>query len=105
MTLTKDLLVELIKNKMACPSKQAKDILETLLEEVKSRLTRGEDVKISGFGKWTVKEKSPRPGRNPHTGKKIEITARKVVAFHPSDKLRFLVNSHSDNSSADKEAC
>lgn len=93
MTLTKDMLVELIKNKIACHTKPSREILEILLEEVKHKLEIGEEVKISGFGKWVVREKRPRPGRNPHTGKKIEITARKVVTFHPSDKLRTLVNS------------
>ena len=94
MTLTKDLLAELIRKKTACSSRRAKELLEVLLEEIKAPLATGKEVKISGFGKWVVKEKKPRPGRNPHTGTKIEITARKVVVFHPSDKLRALVNSH-----------
>ena len=96
MTLTKDMLGEMIRSKLACSSRRSKDILEVLLEEVKAPLANGEDVKISGFGKWVVKDKKPRPGRNPHTGKKIEITARRVVVFHPSDKLRALVNSHNE---------
>ncbi|NDC72774.1 MAG: hypothetical protein EBZ62_04875, partial [Sphingobacteriia bacterium] len=56
---------------------------EMILEEVKAKLEKGKEVKISGFGKWIVKEKRSRPGRNPHTGQKIEITARRVVTFHP----------------------
>ena len=92
MTLTKDVLVELIRDKVGYPVKEAKDILEIILEEVKLRLEDGKDVKISGFGKWTVKEKRSRPGRNPHTGDKIEISARRVVTFHPSDKMRDSVN-------------
>ena len=92
-TLTKDLLVELFREKAGFPVKEARDVLELVLEELKSRLEKGEEVKISGFGKWTVKEKKSRPGRNPHTGEKIEITARRVVTFHPSDKLRDAVNS------------
>lgn len=87
-TLTKDALIELIRDKVGYPVKEAKDILEMILEEIKSKLEEGRDVKISGFGKWIVKEKRSRPGRNPHTGQKIEITARRVVTFHPSDKLR-----------------
>ena len=67
--------------------------MEMVLEEVKQQLAEGEDVKISGFGKWSIKEKRSRPGRNPHTGKQIEISARRVVTFHPSDKLRDSVNS------------
>jgi len=92
MTLTKDTMVEMIRDKVGFPIKEAKDILEMVLEELKLKLEEGQDVKISGFGKWNVKEKRSRPGRNPHTGARIEITARKVVTFHPSDKLRSVVN-------------
>jgi len=91
-TLTKDTLIEMIRDKVGYPVKEAKEILEMILEEVKNSLEAGKEVKISGFGKWTVKEKRSRPGRNPHTGQKIEITARRVVTFHPSDKLRDSVN-------------
>jgi integration host factor subunit alpha len=91
-TLTKDALIELIRDKVGYPVKEAKDILEMILEEIKGKLEEGKEVKISGFGKWMVKEKRSRPGRNPHTGQKIEITARRVVIFHPSDKLRDCVN-------------
>ena len=66
-----------------------------LLEEMKSELENGSAVKVSGFGKWSVKAKRSRPGRNPHTGEKLEISSRKVVTFHPSDKLRSLVNNES----------
>lgn len=100
MTLTKDVLVEMIRDKVGYPVKEAKDILEIILEEIKLRLEDGKDVKISGFGKWTVKEKRSRPGRNPHTGEKIEISARRVVTFHPSDKMRDSVNKRFANSSA-----
>lgn len=92
MTLTKDVLIEMIHDKVGYPVKEAKEILEMILEEIKSKLEEGKDVKISGFGKWAVKEKRSRPGRNPHTGKRIEISARRVVTFHPSDKLRNSVN-------------
>jgi len=91
-TLTKDALIEMIRDKVGYPVKEAKEILEIILEEVKARLEEGKEVKISGFGKWTVKEKRSRPGRNPHTGDRIEISARRVVTFHPSDKLRDSVN-------------
>ena len=91
-TLTKDTMVELIRDKIGYPVKEAKDILEWILEEIKGKLEESKEVKISGFGKWLVKEKRSRPGRNPHTGDRIQITARKVVTFHPSDKLRESVN-------------
>lgn len=96
MTLTKDVMVELIRDKVGYPVKEAKEILEMILEEIKLKLEEGQDVKISGFGKWAVKEKRSRPGRNPHTGKRIEISARRVVTFHPSDKLRDSVNASWD---------
>ncbi len=92
-TLTKDIMVELYREKIGYPVKESRDFLEMILEELKSSLEKGEEVKISGFGKWVVKEKRSRPGRNPHTGQKIEINARRVVNFHPSDKLRDSVNS------------
>ena len=91
-TLTKDVLVEMIRDKVGYPVKEAKEILEIILEDIKLKLEQGEDVKISGFGKWNVKEKRSRPGRNPHTGEKIQISSRKVVTFHPSDKMRDSVN-------------
>ena len=99
-TLTKDVLVELIRDKVGYPVKEAKEILEITLEDIKLKLEQGEDVKISGFGKWNVKEKRSRPGRNPHTGEKIQISSRKVVTFHPSDKMRDSVNKSSSSANA-----
>jgi integration host factor subunit alpha len=93
MTLTKDRLTEIIKSKTQFSAQEAKKLVELVLEVMKGRLEESEDVKISGFGKWTVKEKRSRPGRNPHTGEKIEISARKVVTFHPSDKMRDAVDA------------
>lgn len=95
MTLTKDRITEIMKNKSQISSQDAKLLVETVIESIKGKLEQGEEVKISGFGKWVVREKKSRPGRNPHTGEKIEITARKVVTFHPSEKLRDLVNNSS----------
>jgi integration host factor subunit alpha len=92
MTLTKDRIIEIIKAKTNVQSQEARDLVEHILEGIKSRLEEGDEVKISGFGKWNVRKKSSRPGRNPHTGTKIEITARRVVTFHPSEKLRQSVN-------------
>ena len=94
-TLTKERVCEQIQTKLGFTAKEAKELLEMILEQVKAELENGEDVKISGFGKWNVKSKRSRPGRNPHTGGKIEISARHVVTFHPSDKLRAAVNNQS----------
>jgi len=92
-TLTKERIAEIFQQKLGLSAKESKDNLELILEQVKSELENGNDVKISGFGKWTVKSKQSRPGRNPHTGGKIEIAERRVISFHPSDKLRAAVNS------------
>ena len=91
-TLTKHVIVDKIHKRSGCSIKDAKDILEMLLEELKIKLEEGENVKISGFGKWSVRDKKRRPGRNPHTGGRIEIAARRVVTFRPSEKLRDAIN-------------
>lgn len=93
LTLTKERVSEQVQKKLGFSPKEAKELLEMLLEEMKTELEAGNSVKVSGFGKWTVKDKRSRPGRNPHTGQKLEISSRRVVTFHPSDKLRALVNS------------
>ena len=95
MTLTKDRVVEIIRTKTNISSQDARNVVEQMLESMKIKLEQGEEVKISGFGKWMMKGKSNRPGRNPHTGQKIEITARRVVIFHPSEKLRDAIDSAS----------
>jgi len=93
MTLTKDSLAERIHQKAGLSLKEARTSVEMLLEELKMKLEAGEEVKISNFGKWSVRKKRSRPGRNPHTGEKIEINSRRIVTFHPSDKLRERLNS------------
>lgn len=91
-TLTKDILADRIKERLGLPLKESKDILETVIELIKSNLEFGTDVKISGFGKWVVIQKKARQGRNPHDGKSLKIAARKVVVFYSSDRLRESVN-------------
>ncbi len=103
LTLTKERIVEQIHKKMGLSVKEARDYLEMIIEELKAHLESGEHVKMSGFGKWSVKEKRSRPGRNPHTGDKMEITARKVVTFHPSDRLRSIVNQDIKESKSEKK--
>lgn len=68
-------------------------IVESFFDIIKSELEKGNPVMVSGFGKWTVKAKKERKGRNPKTGKEIRIDARKVVTFKPSAVLRNAVNS------------
>tara|TARA_B100001964_G_C14085545_1_gene532352 strand:- start:236 stop:553 length:318 start_codon:yes stop_codon:yes gene_type:complete len=95
-TLTKDKICDFFHEKLGYSTKEAKEHLEMLLEEIKNSLEAKKPVKVSGFGKWSVKEKKSRPGRNPHTGGRIEITSRHVVTFHPSDKLRTAINSNEE---------
>ena len=92
MTLTKIQIVELIQNHLGLPKNKSTEIVETLLEIVKNTLASGEDVLISGFGKFCVKEKKERKGRNPATGEDMMLEPRKVVAFKCSGKLRKRIN-------------
>jgi len=92
MTLTKIQIVESIQNETGFPKNRSLEIVETLLEIIKSTLASGEDVLISGFGKFCVKEKKERKGRNPATGEDLMLNPRKVVTFKCSGKLRSMVN-------------
>ncbi len=93
MTLTKaDLVYRLYKSEKFKKS-DAVTYIETLLEIIKSRLEAGEDVLISGFGKFCVKDKRARRGRNPHTGEDLMLEPRRVVTFKPSGVLRKMINS------------
>jgi integration host factor subunit alpha len=83
MTLTKIQIVESIHNEIGIPKNKSTEIVETLLEIIKSSLVSGEDVLISGFGRFCVKEKAERKGRNPATGDDLMLEPRKVVTFTP----------------------
>jgi len=92
MTLTKNEIVEQIQNQLGFAKNQSKEITETLLEIMKSTMESGEDVLVSGFGKFCVKDKKERKGRNPATGEDAILPARRVVTFKCSGKLRQRVN-------------
>ena len=92
MTLTKIQIVESVRNQTGFPRNRSLEIVETLLEIIKNTLTSGEDVLISGFGKFCVKEKNERRGRNPATGDAMMLKERKVVTFTCSGKLRDRIN-------------
>ena len=92
MTLTKaDIVNRLYKSELFKKTEAVKYV-ETLLEIIKARLEAGEDVLISGFGKFCVKDKRARRGRNPHTGEDLMLEPRRVVTFKPSGVLRKKVN-------------
>ena len=90
--LTKIQIVESIHNQIGLPKNKSTEIVETLLEIIKSTLGSGEDVLISNFGKFCVKSKKERKGRNPATGDDLMLEPRKVVTFKCSGKLRERVN-------------
>ncbi|MEQ1837733.1 MAG: integration host factor subunit alpha [Candidatus Nitrotoga sp.] len=93
MTLTKAELADLVSEKVGLNKREAKDMVESYFEEIRAQLEAGESVKLSSFGNFQLREKSQRPGRNPKTGEDIPITARRVVTFHPSQKLKTLVGT------------
>ena len=91
MTLTKAELADLLFEKVGLNKREAKDMVEAFFEEIRGALERGESVKLSGFGNFQLRDKPQRPGRNPKTGEEIPISARRVVTFHASQKLKAMV--------------
>ncbi len=92
MTLTKADIVDCIRNELGFPRKRSADIMETFLEILKRNMAAGEDVLISGFGKFCVNEKRARRGRNPATGSDLMLVKRRVVTFKCSQVLRKRMN-------------
>lgn len=92
-TLTKAELAELLFEQVGLNKREAKDMVETFFDEIRNALERGESVKLSGFGNFQLRDKPQRPGRNPKTGEEIPITARRVVTFHASQKLKSMVET------------
>lgn len=92
MTLTKIQIVEAIQDQTGFSKNKSSEIVETFLEIIKNTLASEEDVMISGFGKFCVKEKEERKGRNPATGEDLMLASRKVVTFKCSGKLREKIN-------------
>jgi len=95
-TLTKAELAELLFQHVGLNKREAKDIVDAFFEEIRETLARGDEVKLSGFGNFQVRDKPARPGRNPKTGEVIPIAARRVVTFHASQKLRATVEQAGD---------
>ena len=92
MTLTKVQIAESVQNQTGFRKNRSSEIVETLLEIIKKTLASGEDVLVSGFGKFCVNEKKERKGRNPATGEDMMLASRKVVTFKCSGKLRDRIN-------------
>lgn len=96
MTLTKATLANLLREKVGFTKREGKDIVESFFAEVRKALESGSGVKLAGFGKFQLRIKPQRLGRNPKTGEEVPITARRVVTFHASQKLRRMVEQHYD---------
>ena len=92
MTLTKEKLVQTLYDQSGFSKHQSRALVEAIFEMVKKSLESGDDVLISGFGKFSVKTKSPRRGRNPATGEDLTLGARRIVMFRSSPVLRDKIN-------------
>ncbi|EDK10674.1 integration host factor subunit alpha [Haemophilus influenzae] len=87
-TITKIDIIEYLSDKYQLSKYDTKNVVENFLEEIRSSLESGHDVKLSGFGNFELRDKSSRPGRNPKTGDVVPVSARRVVTFKPGQKLR-----------------
>ena len=92
MTLTKAQIIDTIHNQLGFPRNKSSEIVESLLDIIKRNLGTGNDVLVSGFGKFCVNEKKQRKGRNPATGDEMMLDPRKVITFKCSGKLRDKIN-------------
>ena len=93
MALTKAELAEALFAQLGLNKREAKDFVDLFFEDVRAALESGDQVKLSGFGNFELRDKNQRPGRNPKTGEEIPISARRVVTFRPGQKLRLRVES------------
>jgi integration host factor subunit alpha len=96
MAVTKADLADALFNELGLNKREAKEFVELFFDRVREALADGEPVKLSGFGNFGLREKNPRPGRNPKTGEEIPISARRVVTFRASQKLKQRVEENSD---------
>ncbi len=88
MALTNRDMAESLFNEMGLNKNEARDLVHLFFQELKASLAVGEQVKLSGFGNFELRDKKERPGRNPRTGEKIPVAARRVVIFRPGNKLK-----------------
>ncbi|QYN44368.1 MULTISPECIES: integration host factor subunit alpha [unclassified Gilliamella] len=94
MTLTKADIADRLADKFDIDRQEAKVLVELFFEEIRVALEKGEPVKLSGFGNFTIRDKNSRPGRNPKTGESVDISARRVVTFRPGIKFRARVEKN-----------
>ena len=106
MTLTKADLAKQLDEQIGITNREAKEIIELVFQYMSGALIKGQQVKISGFGNFTLHDKRERPGRNPRTGEEVPVSARRVVTFHCGQKLKAKVekfNGKAQEGSIDKE--
>jgi len=94
MALTKADMAERLFDELGLNKREAKEIVELFFEKIRLALEDGQQVKLSGFGNFDLREKKQRPGRNPKTGEEIPISARRVVTFRPGQKLKARVEAY-----------
>ena len=94
MALTKADMAETLFDEVGLNKREAKELVELFFGEVRNALSEGEQVKLSGFGNFDLRDKNQRPGRNPKTGEEIPISARRVVTFKPGQKLKARVEAY-----------
>ena len=97
MALTKADLTEQLYEQLGFNKRESKEFIDSFFEEMRAMLEQGEQIKLSGFGNFELRDKSQRPGRNPKTGEDIPITARRVVSFKPGQKMRARVEDGIDS--------
>jgi integration host factor subunit alpha len=98
--VTKADIIESVYEKVGFSKKEAAEIVEMVFDTIKETLERGEKIKISGFGNFIVRDKKSRVGRNPQTGEEIEISARRVLTFRPSQVLKNALNASAEAAEA-----
>ncbi|CAK0745467.1 integration host factor subunit alpha [Gammaproteobacteria bacterium] len=94
MTLTKATLADHLFQQLGINVREAKDLVDAVFDEIKKALESGEQVKLTGFGNFELREKKQRPGRNPKTGEPVSIAPRRVVTFSASPKLKKRVDGY-----------
>ncbi len=94
MSLTKADIADRLFEEVGLNTREAKEFVDAFFEAIRAALEGGENVKLSGFGNFQLREKNQRPGRNPKTGEEIPISARRVVTFRPGQKLRARVEAY-----------
>ncbi len=94
MALAKADMAKSLFNELGLNKREARELVDLFFEELKASLADGEQIRLSGFGNFDLRDKSERPGRNPKTGEEVQIPARRVVTFRPGNKLRARVEAY-----------